>query len=144
MLVAADPAHIPHLAATMRPVDVVEVGAFGRSPEGALRHSLASSLWALTVFENGDPIAMLGVTPKNMMLGSGVPWMLGSERIYRNARALVSLAPIVISEMRSTFPILENLVSVDNARAHSFLRHCGWQLSEEITEVGGVQFVRFF
>lgn len=142
-LCAASREDIAPLAASMRDADVREVGALGRSPEQALRSSLASSLWALTAFEGDVPIAMLGVSPHNMMEGIGTPWMLGSERIYDNARTLVQLVPDVVAEMRVTFPRLENYVARDNARAIAFLRHFGWQVDDEPIEMNGVEFVRF-
>lgn len=142
-LVAAEPAHVPHLAATMREADRIEVGAIGRTPESALRMGLASSLWALTAIDDGEPLAMLGVCPRNMMAGDGVPWMLGSERIYDRARELVRYGPAIIAEMRSRFERLENVVHIDNVRAIRFLRHFGWSVSEEPETIGGLPFVRF-
>lgn len=143
-LVPASKGHIPFLADTMRPADMVEVGALGKSPRRALDAALSSSLWALTALEDDVPVAMLGVTPKNMLASTGVPWMLGSDRIYDNARALVILVPSVVALMHDTFRTLENAVSVDNARAISFLRHWGWHVGEEKIEIGGVEFVRFY
>lgn len=140
----ASPDHIGILAATMRECDVIEVGALGRSPRQALDHALSSSMWALTALEDGKPVAMLGVTPISMMESKGIPWMLGSDRIYDNARALVELGAPVVDAMRETFRTLENVVSVRNRRAQRFLRHWGWRISEDVAVIGGVEFVRFF
>lgn len=141
-LVEALPEHIPHLAANMRAHDRRECAAFGKAPYTALEHALKSSLWALTAMED-EPVAMLGVSPRSMIEGIGVPWMLGTERIYDSGRALVALVPPVVAEMRASFERLENVVSKDNDRAISFLRHFGWRVSDEVVPVGGVEFVRF-
>lgn len=142
-LVEADPAHIPTLALNMRDDDRLEVGAFGRTPETALQLGLSSSLWALTAIVDDEPHAMMGVSPKNMLEGIGVPWMLGSERIYRSGRLLVRYGPGIIDEMRSSFERLENWVHTGNHRALRFLRHFGWTISDQPETVGGVEFVRF-
>lgn len=143
-LVEAGKAHIPPIAASMRQADVREVRAFGKTPTSALQHGLAASLWALTALEDEVPVAMLGVAPKSMLNGIGVPWMLGSERIYDNPRALIRFGPAVIEEMLDTFPRLENLIAVDNTRAIAFLKHWNWEISPDPVKVGGVDFVRFF
>ena len=143
MLVEASVDHVVPLAASMRDADRLEVGAFGRSPDDALRNSLASSLWALTAMVDDKPEAMIGVSPANMIEGLGVPWMLGSEMIYDHARDLVQYGPGIIAEMEKTFPRLENFVSADNERSIRFLRHWNWEVSERQTTIGGIAFVRF-
>lgn len=142
-LVPAEPEHIPFIAANMREMDRIECGALGRSPVKALETSLRSSLWALTAIDEGEPHAMLGVSPFNMVEGVGVPWMLGTERIYARGRLLLRNAPPVLAAMRSTFPRLQNLVGAGNDRAKRFLRHVGFEISEDIVIVGGVDFQRF-
>ena len=143
ILVEALPEHISHLAENMRPDDVAECAAFGSSPADALSSGLRSSLWALTAIEDEEPVAMLGVSPKSMIEGIGVPWMLGTERVYESGRALLSLAPPVIAEMAETFPTLENYVSAANERALRFLRWAGFEIWPEPVQVGDVSFLRF-
>lgn len=142
-LIAADITHIPIIAAEMRPHDVVECEAFGDNPADALRKAFNRSLWSLTAIEDDEPIAMMGVISQNMIEGKGVPWMLGTEAIYNNPRPIVTFGKPVISMMRETFSSLENLVSMDNTRAISFLQHFGWKISQDVYTVGDVQFVRF-
>lgn len=127
----------------MRDADKRECGAFGHSPAEALTGALRSSLWALTAMFDGEPLAMLGVTPRNMMEGSGVPWMLGTERIYDSGRELVRYVPAILGEMFDSFTVLENYVSVDNERAVSFLRHFDFEIYEAVVNIGGVPFKRF-
>ena len=141
-LVEATPDHIPHLAANMRDADVREVRALGRSPRDALEAGLRASLWALTAIDD-EPVAMLGVAPKSMLEGVGVPWMLGSERVYSSGRALLSFAPRVIAEMEATFARLENVVDANNVRALRFLRWSGFTVGDIPTECGGVKFLHF-
>lgn len=142
-LVEADASHIPALAANMREADRIEIGAFGRTPTTALRSGLAASVWALTALVDDEPHAMMGVAPVNVMDGLGVPWMLGSERIYDHARDLVKYGPGILAEMRVGFERLENMVHCENVRAIRFLRHFGFKLSESRETHGGIEFVRF-
>lgn len=141
-LVEASPGHIPYLAENMRSADVREVTALGRSPGDALDAGLRSSLWALTAIED-EPVAMLGVAPKSMIEGIGVPWMLATERAYDHARVLLSLAPRILAEMQSTFHLLENVVDTENVRALRFLRWAGFEIYEDAFQIGDVSFVRF-
>ncbi len=143
ILVEADASHIPALAANMREADRIEIGAMGRTPQTALRNGLAASVWALTALVDDEPQAIMGVAPVSVMEGFGVPWMLGSERIYDHARDLVRYGPGIIAEMRQSFERLENMVHVDNTRALRFLRHFGFTISGERETIGGIDFVRF-
>lgn len=128
----------------MREADRIEVRAFGKSPRRALEHGLAASLWALTALVDDEPHAMMGVAPRSMIEGVGIPWMLGSERIYDHARDLARYGPGIIGEMRASFERLENVVHIQNHRALRFLRHFGWQVSDEPEVIGGLEFVRFY
>ncbi|HWW56357.1 MAG TPA: hypothetical protein VN047_05645 [Sphingopyxis sp.] len=143
-LVEADTSHIPFLADHMRPADVMECAAIGRRPVSALTNALRSSLWALTAIVDDQPHAMMGVTSRSMVEAVGVPWMLGTERIYDHARDLVRYAPAILAEMHLTFDRLENLAAADNDRALRFLRHVGFEICAEPINVGGTSFVHFF
>lgn len=142
-LVPAEREHIPALASAMREWDVIECRAVGHSPAEALRDGLARSLWALTALVDGKPEAMLGVAPRSMIEGTGVPWMLGTERVYGGAREFVRYGRGIIAEMEATFPVLSNMVAADNGRAIAFLKHWGWRISSKRVAVGGVDFVEF-
>lgn len=143
MLVEADASHIPYLAAHMRPADVAECAAMGRRPESALVNAVKSSLWAVTAIVDDRPHAMLGVASRSMMGSVGVPWMLGTERVYDHARDLVRHAPAIIAEMHQTFDHLENMVAAGNNRAIRFLRHVGFEICDVPINVGGTAFVHF-
>jgi hypothetical protein len=142
-LVAAEREHVADLAARMREWDVIECRAMGRSPADALQDGLSRSLWALTALVDGKPEAMLGVVPRVMIEGTGVPWMLGTEAVYGGAREFVRFGPAIISEMEWSFPVLSNMVAAGNERAIRFLKHWGWRISSKRVCVGGVDFVEF-
>lgn len=115
----------------------------GHAPADALRDGLARSLWVLTAMVDDRPEAMLGVAPRSMIEGTGVPWMLGTDAVYSGAREFVRYGRGIISEMEWSFPVLSNFVAAGNARAIGFLKHWGWRISSQRVSVGGVDFVEF-
>lgn len=143
-IVPATPAHVGTIAARMREWDRIEARAFGHSPKQALRVGLNASLWALTAKVDGRPEAMIGLTPVSMIEGRGIPWMLGTDAVYGQARGIARMMRQVVSQMRADCPRLENWVAVGNVRARSFLRHVGFGFDDEPLDVGGVDMLRFF
>lgn len=140
----AEPGDIPALARGMRPWDVRECTVFGFTPERALRYSLSGSLMAWTARLDGEPIAMFGAASVSLIEGTGRPWMLGTEAIYQQGRALIRLAPGYVAMMRERFPRMDNLIHRDNDRALRLLRRLGFQIEPEARDVGGEPMVRFF
>jgi hypothetical protein len=144
-LVPAKLTHIGPVATKMRAADQEECRAFGREPKDALRYSVRTSLEALTAIDgDGRPLAIMGVATAGLMSGKGVPWLLGTDEVFRHGRALLELGPRVIDAWLGVFDVLENEVSLENDRAIRLLRRWG-----AIVEGGpvvlrrGVQFVSF-
>jgi hypothetical protein len=142
-LVPAELHHIRPIAARMRECDRIEAAAFGHSPEGALVLGLKGSVDCYTALVDGEPEAMLGLMPKNVIEGEGLPWMLGSDAIYRNARATMVLSRRMIEHWHDSLPRLSNLVAAGNDRAIRYLRRLGFEVGVERTMIGGVEFVTF-
>jgi hypothetical protein len=128
----------------MRDIDKRECGAFGRSPKDALRISLRTSFHALTALdEEGKVLAMFGVTPLDMLGGKGTPWFLGSGDVFNYARDLMDRGPKIIAWWHETFTEMNNLVSAENLKAISLLRHWGAVVDDTSQMIGGVEFVPF-
>lgn len=142
-LVPSSAAHIGRVANRMREMDVRECAAQGHSPREALRLSIRASVDTYTVKIGGEPEAMLGLTPENLIEGRGRPWMLGSDALYENARAMLSLGPPIIRLWRDSTPVLVNVVWQENARAIRMLRRWGFEIGSEVEMIGGLAFVRF-
>jgi hypothetical protein len=144
-LVPARLTHVGPIAANMRALDRLECEALGRSPKDALRNGLRCSLSAITVIEGGQtPIAMLGVVPTAVLGGRGTVWMLGTERVFQNGRALLQLGPLVLADWLDQFGRLENIISADNDRAIRLLRKWGFTIGEAEQVFSGVRFVPFW
>lgn len=131
------------IATRMREADRIECAGLGRTPKDALRAGLRLSMNPLTAFVDGRPEAMMGVVPLSMLGGRGLVWMLGTDVVYREKRALALLGPRLVADWLGTFRCLENLVSVDNHRAIRFLTHIGFHVGGPVRHHGGVAFVRF-
>lgn len=142
-LVPAAYRHVNRLARDMRPIDVIECAAMGRSPKQALRHGIMASSWAKTALVDGEPQAMFGLVIESALTGEGVPWFLGTDVVFDHGRALIRMGPRILSRMGDSTRRLANLVSVDNSRAIRLLRHWGFTVDPEHVRVGGVAFRRF-
>jgi hypothetical protein len=142
-LVLASPAHVGTIANRMRPMDALECRASGHTPRQALRLGLRSSALCYTAKVDGRPEAMFGLVVTSALSGAGTPWLLGTETVYRNGRAMMRLGPRILSAMTDSTPNLTNLVAVANAPALRFLRRLGFSIGEEVILTAGVEMVPF-
>ncbi len=142
-LVPAEVRHIGGIARRMRPDDVLECRAVGHDPKQALRIGLRQSLWSLTALIDGKPEAMMGVVPVNLVEGVGCPFLLGTDAVYGEGRAMLVKGAEVIAAMTRTLPVLENMVAAANVRAIRLLGRWGFCVGDDPVDVGGVPFLRF-
>lgn len=142
-LVDARLTHVGSIASRMREADRIECRALGRSPKDGLRIGLRASLHPLTVLIEGRPEAMMGVVPQSMIAGAGTIWMLGTDAIYSQGRALLRLGPLVLGWMMQDFREVSNIVSTENARAIRFMVRMGFEVGGEVATHGGVDFIPF-
>jgi hypothetical protein len=129
----------------MRAADRQECEAFGRSPKQALRISLRTSLEAFTALDDeGKPIAMFGLSVTDALSGRAMPWFLATDVAMEDyARDLLTRGRRIIGAWLEAFPYLENLVTADNDKAITLLRHWGAEIGTEERMIGGVPFVPF-
>jgi hypothetical protein len=128
----------------MREMDRIECEAFGRTPKQALRSGLSASDWTITALVDGKPAAMFGVATVSAIEGLGRPWMLGTDEVYRHGKALLTLGPSLVRQVRDSFPEVRNLVSAGNTRAIRLLGRWGFTLEDDIQMIGGVPFREFW
>jgi hypothetical protein len=133
-LVPASLIHVGPIATRMRAADTEEVKAFGRTPKDALRIGL---------MVEDRPEGMMGMVPVNLLDRIGAPWMLGTDELYRHPRAWLELMPKVVSRWGDSTKHLSNLIGRTNTRAIRMLRRCKFAIGEEVTVIGGVDFVTF-
>lgn len=144
LLVGASLTHVGPLANNLRAIDRLECEALGRKPKEALRLALRTSLHALTALDaSGRPICMFGVCPAGLLTGNGVPWLLATDALFDHATDLMRAGPKVLRWWFETFDRLENIISVENARAIALLRHWGAEIGTDVQTLRGVEFVTF-
>ena len=143
-LVPASPAHVGQLARRMRAIDVAECAARDHAPKQSLRLALRASVWAVTVMIDGEPHAMFGVSPVSVVADRGCPWLLGSDAVLLHGRDLLIIGPVVLERMHASFARLENSVSIDNEKAIRLLTRWGFSFADEVHEVGGMTFRKFW
>ncbi len=127
----------------MRAADRMECAALGRSPKEGIRIGLRTSLAPLTVLVDGRPEAMMGIVPGSLLAGTATVWMLGTEEMYRQRRALVSYGRDVLEWLCDGLHEVSNIVSVDNDRAIRFLRFLGFHVGGAVQHHREVAFVPF-
>lgn len=143
-LVPASRAHIGTIANRLRIEDRIECKAMGRDPKSALRSGLQISTIALTAKLDGRAEAMMGLIPLSLIDGEGIAWMLSTEAVYRNGRALMGMGPCILGSFLDSSRRISNVVSQGNHRAIRLLRAWGFTVEDEIKMIGGVPFLDFW
>lgn len=126
------------LIANMRGQDVDEVHATGRTDlRAVVEEGLARSVFSVAARVGGETACIFGVAPFATALDPrGVPWMLGTHLVPRNARTLMRLTPRYIRAMLEVFPHLINHVHARNTLAIAWLRHMGFAVHDKTHPVG--------
>jgi hypothetical protein len=125
------PGDAEELAANLREQDKAELDAAGHPDHLAtIKLSIEVSDWARTATVDGRVACIFGVAPAGTALDPrGVPWMLGTDLVPQNRRALVRLAPQYIRAMMQTYPHLLNTVHARNTLAVRWLQRAGFALA---------------
>ncbi len=144
--VPAEPAHAEWLAPRLRATDRAEVqAALGLPPEVALPISLRASSMAVTALVRGEPGAIFGICPANLLAGEGLVWMLGSDEVERQARAMLREAPQWLALIGDGYRLLRNHVDARNTRAVRWLRRMGVAIGQAVPfGVAGLPFHPFW
>lgn len=116
------------LARDLREIERADMLRQFETVDEAVRSCWSVSQYAKCIRVQGEPVAMFGIVVDEEH-GHGVPWMLASDllsfahpvRIMREARA--QLAEIV-----KQYPVLHNIVPVEDEEAHSLLRGLGFEV----------------
>lgn len=122
-------ADIVYLAANLRQADVDEVVASGYDDMAeAIRVSVEASTHSAVVTCDGVPAAVLGLVPVSLLAGIGAPWMLGTDVVTRQQRALMHLTGRYLRTMLKAYPTLVNYVHARNTVAIRWLRRVGFEI----------------
>lgn len=130
-IVEARIAHIPDIAARVRPEDEAELWAFGcLNPTHVMLYSLNLSEFACTGFVDDKAVCMFGVVRSSYLGGSGRPWMVGTYLLDKHAHVFLKRCKKQIEEMLVRFDRLENFIDARNTKAIAWLKWLGFQFGE--------------
>lgn len=131
------------LAATMRPMDVLECKLAGRrEPREALEEGVANAAWVRVAEIDGEIVCCFGLTENSFLGDDGHPWMLCACGIERHARVVLICARRFLTQMQEETERLSNVVHAHNRSAIRFLKWCGFAFGEQLT-IGGEPFLEF-
>lgn len=133
------------IAADMRSADAAEVMAsHGHTPTQAIMEGWKLSQYSVVVMVNSEPCVIMGLVNWDLLSGSGVPWLLGTERALKYSREFFRLSPPVIDEMLTVCPRLFNYVHAENKISIKWLKWIGFTIDEPMPHgINGELFHRF-
>lgn len=136
---------VRHIAANMRAADAVEVRAsHGHTPMQALHYGVEQSHYSIVVSVNDEPCAILGLAIRDILTGTGVPWLLSTDAALKYKREFLKQSPPVIAEMLTICPRLFNYVHAENRVSIRWLKWLGFTIgSPEDHGSNGELFHRF-
>lgn len=112
------------LAANMRSEEVAEVWASsGRNPYEAVRTSLDRSWDAFTAWQDDKLLCMSGVYRASPVSNRGCPWLLTTNDMKANPRALLHYSKQAVTGWLDEFLILTQMV---DARYEQSVRWAKW------------------
>lgn len=121
------------IAANMRQADVDEVWASHRhTPIEAVMDSWNVSMYSVVVMVNNTPCVIMGLLNCDLLSGTGIPWLLGTEKALKHAREFLRLSPPVIEEMLNVCPRLFNYVHVNNKVSIRWLEWLGFIIDKPV------------
>lgn len=119
------------VAARIRKADKDEIWASHLiEPLPALAMGLKCSVFCDTVFRDELPIAVYGVVPNPMKLGTACIWMLGTNELDQVPHAFGKMTHTIIQDIWETYPVLYNYVDVRNKKSIGWLKSCGAQFQD--------------
>jgi hypothetical protein len=133
------------LAPRLRAADVLEIEAgSGRTPIDVLACSIARSLWSEALLIDGRVEALGGLGAMSILLGPGVPWLMGSDALTASPRWFLRQSRRQVERMSRQYGRLVNWVDARNAASIRYLGHLGFVLDPPAPwGAAGLPFRRF-
>lgn len=121
------------IAADMRVADVDEVWASNHhTPIEALMKGWQQSDFVAVAVYHGEPLVMLGLVKRDVLTGTGLIWMLGSNAALKYRRDFFTKTPPMIDEMLTICPRLCNMVHNKNRDSIRWLRWLGFTIEDPV------------
>jgi len=117
----------------MRQDDINEIWASNHStPIEALLNGWKVSDYSMILTVNNEPLVMLGLVIKDILTGTGVPWLLSTCNSLKYKRYFITQVPAILDEMLNICPNLYNYVHVDNKTSIRWLKKIGFIIEKPI------------
>lgn len=110
----------------MRPMEISEVWASEHlTPKEALLKSYEKSTGKLTLWYQGQVVAMFGIVPESLLSNRAMVWLLTTDTIYKMKISFAKLSLRVLSLMLSRYGLVYNFVDARNEQCLNWLRWLG-------------------
>jgi hypothetical protein len=93
-----------------------------------------NSDYSVIVTVNNEPCVMIGLAIHDILSGSGIPWLLGTESSLKYKRHFIKQVPAVIDEMLTVCPNLFNYVHAKNKISIKWLKKIGFIFDEPLAQ----------
>lgn len=116
----------------MRKADLAELHAFDHfDARGVVERCVRHSAMCWSALGDGELLCIFGVSPLRphlLLEHVGVPWLLGTDAMFRHRRALIGQPASYIARMLDAYPRLVNFVHAENHQSIRWLRRIGFVL----------------
>lgn len=139
------PEMVRYIADNMRKADAVEVWEMSdQTPIESLEQGVSLSNFCSVAVIDDLPVAVFGLVIVDIITGTGVPWLLGTNGAVKHRKVFLDSCSEGIDEMLNICPNLFNYVHAENKISVRWLKHMGFTI-EEPTAMGkrGAMFHRF-
>lgn len=140
VVVDAMAVHVRALGANQRERDVTMANRMGTPPHHLLWRVYKRSLMAKAVLVNGEIVAMFGVCG-TFLSKTGQPWFVASPFVEDYPIKLAFRYRSEVKNMLKLFPILEDLVCVEDTKTIRLLEILGFKFEKPQT-YNGIEFMK--
>ena len=121
------------IAADMRDEDAAEVWASHHyTPLESLVKGMAVTDFSLVVMYDEVPLVVIGLVKRDLLSGTGLIWMLGSNAALKHKREFFTLTGPIMDEMLTICPRLCNMVHSKNTKSIQWLKWLGFNIEEPV------------
>lgn len=131
------PGHVDEVYGNLRKADYEEVyAATGRDPNEALYEAWHRSFYRWAIIWQGETIGLFGVGAATLMGYTGVPWLLGTNKMEEIKFTFVKQSISWVKHMLTLYPVLENWVDARNKLSIKWLKWLGFSVSKRPAPYG--------
>lgn len=145
--VPATPELVERMVGKLRSEDNAESLAMcGHPADWGLLNGFRFSEKCWVAMQDDEPVACFGVKSSGLLSDTGVPWLLGTDKVREIQREFIRQSRSYVQQMREGYRVLENWVDARNTISINWLRWCGFSIESFPRPFGvnGEPFHRFW